>query len=74
MAYTATSGLPDGEQGLATGLTWMTQQVAIAVGIPVLGAVAATQGAQLAGIHLALGVDVIVTLAAVVLVRNHLRT
>ena len=33
---TATSGLPDEEQGLATGLTSMTQQV----GIPVLGAVA----------------------------------
>jgi hypothetical protein len=37
---TATSGLPDEEQGLATGLTSMTQQAGITVGIPVLGAVA----------------------------------
>ncbi|WP_344841958.1 hypothetical protein [Nonomuraea dietziae] len=43
VAYTVTgtSGLPDEEQGLATGLTSMTQQVAITVGIPILSAVAA---------------------------------
>lgn len=37
---TATSGLPDAEQGLATGLATMTQQVGITVGIPVMSAVA----------------------------------
>jgi MFS family permease len=63
---TATSGLPDSEQGLATGLTSMTQQVAITIGIPVLGAIAAIRGAELAGIHLALGVNVAVTLLSVV--------
>lgn len=37
---TATSGLPASEQGLATGLTTMTQLVAITLGIPVIGAIA----------------------------------
>lgn len=36
---TATSGLPDAEQGLATGLTTMSQQVGIALGTPVMSAV-----------------------------------
>jgi MFS family permease len=70
---TGTSGLPNAEQGLATGLTSMTQQVAIVVGIPILSAVAATQSVRLTGIHLALGVNVVVTLASVVLVWFRLR-
>jgi MFS family permease len=70
---TATGGLPDQEQGLATGLTSMTQQVAGTVGIPVLSAVAATQTAQLAGLHLALGVNVVVTLACAALIHFGLR-
>jgi MFS family permease len=75
VAYTVTgtSGLPDEEQGLATGLTSMTQQVAIAVGIPILSAVAATQSVQLTGIRLALGVDVAVTLVSVAVVWFGLR-
>lgn len=36
---TSTSGLPDEEQGLATGLATMTQQVGITMGIPVMSAV-----------------------------------
>jgi len=70
---TGTSGLPDTEQGLATGLTSMTQQVAITIGIPILGAVAATQSLELTGIHLALVVDVAVTLFSVALVWFGLR-
>lgn len=70
---TATSGLPDGEQGLATGLTSMTQQVAITVGIPVLGAVAATQAGQLEGIRLALGIGVTTVLITAALVASGLR-
>ncbi|GGU07919.1 MFS transporter [Actinomadura citrea] len=75
VAYTVTgtSGLPNEEQGLATGLTLMTQQVAITIGIPILGSVAATQSVELTGIRLALGVDVAVTLASVVLVWFGLR-
>jgi MFS family permease len=75
VAYTvtATSGLPDEEQGLATGLTSMTQQVGITVGIPVLSAVAATQAVELAGLHLALGAAVAVTLTSVVLITTKLK-
>ncbi|GAA2745174.1 MFS transporter [Terrabacter aerolatus] len=40
---TATSGLPDGEQGLATGLATMSQQVGITLGIPLMSAVVAAQ-------------------------------
>lgn len=42
VAYTvtATSGLPDDEQGLATGLSTLTQQVGITLGIPILSTVA----------------------------------
>ncbi|WP_164699824.1 MFS transporter [Modestobacter sp. KNN46-3] len=36
---TATSGLPEGEQGLATGLTTMSQQIGITLGTPVMSAV-----------------------------------
>nr|WP_033254121.1 MFS transporter [Kitasatospora phosalacinea] len=38
---TATSGLPDREQGLATGLATMTQQIGITMGTPVMSAVVA---------------------------------
>lgn len=70
---TATSGLPDGEQGLATGLASLTQQVALTVGIPILSAVAATQTVPLTGIRLAMGVSVGVFLIAVALVWRGLR-
>lgn len=75
VAYTVTgtSGLPDDEQGLATGLTSMTQQVAITVGIPILSSVAATQSVELTGIRLALTVNVVVTLASVVVIWLGLR-
>lgn len=39
----ATSGLPDHEQGLATGLATMSQQVGITLGIPIMSAVAAAR-------------------------------
>ncbi|WP_436761816.1 MFS transporter [Streptosporangium sp. V21-05] len=75
VAYTVTgtSGLPDEEQGLATGLTSMTQQVALTVGIPILGSVAATRSVELDGIHLGLSVNVAVTLVSVVLIWFGLR-
>lgn len=76
VAYTVTgtSGLPNEEQGLATGLTTMTQQVALVVGIPILSSVAATQSSQLAGLHVALGVNVAITLVSVALVWFGLRS
>lgn len=70
---TATSGLPDSQQGLATGLATMTQQVGITIGIPILGAVAATQAGLLDGIHLGLGVNVALTVIALVLIWTGLR-
>ncbi|MCT9869809.1 MFS transporter [Paenarthrobacter aurescens] len=36
---TATSGLPDADQGMATGLATMSQQIGITMGIPVMSAV-----------------------------------
>lgn len=70
---TATTGVPNSEQGLATGLTSMTQQVGITIGVPIMAAVAATQSVQLVGIHFALTVIVAVTLAGVVLIWFGLR-
>ncbi|MFD0684004.1 MFS transporter [Actinomadura fibrosa] len=49
----ATAGLPDREQGLATGLATMTQQVAITLGIPVMSAVATANASVLGGVHTA---------------------
>ncbi|MBT2535830.1 MFS transporter [Arthrobacter sp. ISL-69] len=38
---TATTGLPDTEQGLATGLTTMSQQIGITMGIPLMSTIIA---------------------------------
>ncbi|GAB2691573.1 MFS transporter [Kitasatospora kifunensis] len=75
VAYTVTgtSGLPNEEQGLATGMTSMTQQVAITVGIPILSAIAATQSSELTGFHLALSVDVALTLVSALFIWFGLR-
>lgn len=76
---TATSGLSNEEQGLATGLSTTTQQVALTVGIPILSAIAsARQGvlrrsgqsaeaALVGGFHLALVVCAATTLLGAVL-------
>ena len=75
----ATSGLPDREQGLATGLVTTAQQVGLTVGIPLLSAIAAARSnalqraghsavdGLLSGIHLALGVDAAILLAVAAL-------
>lgn len=65
---TATSGLPDGEQGLATGLVTSSQQVGLTVGIPLLSALASSRASLLSGIHLAVAVDAAVLLAVALLV------
>ncbi|WP_083473161.1 MFS transporter [Frankia sp. R43] len=72
---TATADLPDDEQGLATGLATMTQQIGLTVGIPILSAVVAANAAgapgtlaadeaTLDGIRMALSIDGAVTIAA----------
>jgi EmrB/QacA subfamily drug resistance transporter len=64
---TVTSGLPDAEQGLATGLATMSQQVGITMGIPVMSAIALT------GISTAIVVNAALCLAAAILAATFLR-
>jgi predicted MFS family arabinose efflux permease len=65
---TATSGLADHEQGLATGLATMTQQVGITMGTPIMSAVvtAAMAGtgasAILGGLKVAIAVNAAIVL------------
>ncbi|MFJ6081162.1 MFS transporter [Streptomyces sp. NPDC092369] len=69
---TATSGLADREQGLATGLATMTQQIGITVGTPVMSAVATAAmvgtgpAAVLGGLKTAVAVNAGVVLLGVV--------
>ncbi|MFD8806247.1 MFS transporter [Streptomyces sp. NPDC059597] len=70
---TVTSGVPDSEQGLATGLVTSTQQVGITVGIPLLGSLAAASPDLLSGVHTVLGLDAAIVLAAAALVGAGLR-
>lgn len=70
---TVTSGVPDAEQGLATGLVTSTQQVGITIGIPLLGVLATTSTDLMKGLHTVLAVDTAIVLAAAVLVALGLR-
>ncbi|MFF9863958.1 MFS transporter [Streptomyces sp. NPDC013953] len=70
---TATSGVPDEEQGLATGLVTTTQQVALTIGIPVLAVVATARADLFAGIRTVLALDAAIVLAAAVLLAAGLR-
>jgi MFS family permease len=71
---TVTSGVPDGEQGLATGLVTSTQQVGITVGIPLLGVLATTSDDLLAGTRTVMALDTGIVLAAAALLAVGLRT
>ncbi|MFF6830807.1 MFS transporter [Streptomyces sp. NPDC012438] len=62
---TATSGLPDAEQGMATGIATMTQQVGITLGTPVMSAVVVTAATLPDGIGRAVLVNAAVVLVAV---------
>src|SRR5262249_19862425 len=64
----ATSDVEDADAGLATGLVTTSQRVAVTVGIPLLGAVMLLRADLLAGIHLALAVDVLLTLAVAAMI------
>ncbi|MFC8900629.1 hypothetical protein [Streptomyces cinereoruber] len=61
---TATSGLPDAEQGMATGIAAMTQQVGITLGTPVMSTVAVTAATLPDGIARAVLVDAAAVLVA----------
>ena len=73
LTVTATSELPDSEQGLATGLVTLTQQIGPTIGVPVLSAIAATQANLLGGIQLALAVSVVLTVTGVAFIWTGLR-
>ncbi|MER0445522.1 MFS transporter [Streptomyces sp. Edi4] len=64
---TVTSGVPDEEQGLATGLVTTTQQVGITVGIPLLGVLATTQTSLFDGVRTVLAIDAAIVLATAAL-------
>ncbi|MFI6875319.1 MFS transporter [Streptomyces sp. NPDC050400] len=67
---TATSGLPDEEQGLATGLASMSQQVGITLGTPIMSTVVtatATGATTASGIHHGVTVAIAVNAALVFL-------
>lgn len=74
---TATSGLPDQEQGLATGLATMTQQVGITMGIPIMSAIATAHmtgtGDVLPGVTFAIWINSALVLAGVLLAAAFLR-
>ncbi|NGO73559.1 MFS transporter [Streptomyces sp. SB3404] len=82
---TATSGLADADQGRATSLVTSAMQLGIAMGIPLLSAVAvswsgalrnggtAADEAALGGIKLGLGIDAVVVTAIGILIAFALR-
>ena len=81
---TATTGLPDSEQGLATGLTTMSQQIGITMGIPVMSTIIAASLLQrstssaapdqvLGAVLPAIGINAALCLAAALLVALFLR-
>ncbi|MCC5581526.1 MFS transporter, partial [Microtetraspora sp. AC03309] len=80
---TATSGVPDEEQGLATGLATMTQQVGITMGIPIMSALATARmaglgasgpGVVLSGVGFAILINSAVVLAGTLLAGTLLPT
>ncbi|WUL60493.1 MFS transporter [Streptomyces sp. NBC_00344] len=71
---TVTSGVPDDEQGLATGLVTTTQQVGITIGIPLLGVLATTQSTLFGGVRTVLGIDAAIVIGAALLVAAGLGT
>ncbi|HAP89846.1 MAG TPA: MFS transporter [Arthrobacter bacterium] len=80
---TATTGLPDTEQGLATGLTTMSQQIGITMGIPVMSTIIAASllhpgngGAPDQVVHAvlpAIGINAALCMAAALLIALFLR-
>ncbi|MFD8411617.1 MFS transporter [Streptomyces sp. NPDC059650] len=70
---TVTSGVPDEEQGLATGLVTTTQQVGLTIGIPLLGVLATTGTSLFDGVRTVLVLDILIVLAAAALTAVGLR-
>lgn len=72
---TSTSGVPDDQQGLATGLVTMSQQVGIALGTPVMSAiVTAWAGASLLpGLQTAIGINAALAIVTALVIAAALR-
>ncbi|WP_081864047.1 MFS transporter [Mycetocola saprophilus] len=72
---TATTAVPAEQQGLATGLVTMSQQVGITLGTPVMSAILASQLAVglLAGLQLSIAVNAVIALVAAILIALVLR-
>lgn len=81
---TATQGVPDSEQGRATALTSVTQQVGITIGTPVISAIATSRvkslqsvmpypSAVVGGVHLGTLVDALAVLAGALVIALLLR-
>ncbi|MEU9700871.1 MFS transporter [Streptomyces sp. NPDC047981] len=70
---TATSGLPDSEQGMATGLATMTQQIGITMGTPIMSAVVVTSATVFDGIGIAVLVNAAIVVVGAVLAGIFLR-
>ncbi len=70
---TVTSGVPDEQQGLATGLVTSSQQLGLTVGIPLLGVLATTADDLTSGYHLVVAVDAAIVLASALLIAVGLR-
>ncbi|MFC9700483.1 MFS transporter [Streptomyces sp. NPDC056943] len=68
-----TSGVPDEEQGLATGLVTTTQQVGLTIGIPLLGVLATTGGDLFGGVRTVLALDAAIVLGTAAIVALGLR-
>lgn len=78
---TATTGLPDREQGLATGLASMSQQVGITMGTPIMSSIvtavtggAVTAAAILDGVTVAIAANTGLVLLGVLIAAVFLRT
>ncbi|MFJ9593903.1 MFS transporter [Streptomyces virginiae] len=71
---TATTGLPDHEQGMATGLATMTQQIGITMGTPIMSAVAAANTDIQAGITTAVIVNTAIVVLGILTTVLFLRT
>ncbi|MBF9334957.1 MFS transporter [Microbacterium lacticum] len=71
----STAGVPSDQQGLATGLVTMSQQVGIALGTPVMSAIATgiVAATLLPGLQLAIGINAAIALAAAIILAIFLR-
>lgn len=71
----STSGVPSDKQGLATGLVTMSQQVGIALGTPVISAIATglVAATLLPGLQFAIGVNAAIALGAAIILAVFLR-